>query len=262
MDLLTIFGLVLGLTAVAGGQYLDGGDFTALLNGSALIIVMGGTLGAVMLQTPFHIFKRAFKILVWVIKPPQISFASEVEKLIEWSKQVRKHGLLVLENSLEEEKDEFTAKGINIILGGCDPDSVKRILEVDIDTYETRDMSAAKVFESMGGYSPTIGIIGAVLGLIEVMRHLTDPSQLGAGIAVAFVATIYGVGLANLVFLPVAHKLKTQVARKIRQREMIVDGLVSLAEGEHPRVIESRLTGYIEHEVKPTKKKLDNVAKE
>jgi len=245
VDLLAITGMIVAFVAIAGGQYLEGGELTTFLNGPAILLVLGGTIGAVMLQTPFSSFKKAFKILRWVFVPPQFSANQVVEKIVEWSKKSRKKGLLSLEDEIEFESDGFSNKGLTILVDGYDVNSLRRILEVELDTQEQRDLHAAQVFESMGGYSPTIGIIGAVLGLIEVMGNLSDPSELGAGIAVAFVATIYGVGLANLLFLPIANKLKTLVYEQSRHREMVLEGLVAIAEGQHPKVIETKLYSFI-----------------
>ena len=142
-------------------------------------------------------------------------------------------------------QDGFARKGLQLLVDGAEPERLREVLEVEIGTYEQQLRMGAKVWEAAGGYSPTIGILGAVLGLIHVMENLSDPSKLGAGIAVAFVATIYGVGLANLVFLPMANKLKAHIARLVVHREMIVDGLVGIANGDNPRIIESRLQGYV-----------------
>ena len=142
-------------------------------------------------------------------------------------------------------KDEFTRKGLQLLVDGAEPERLREVLEVEINTFEDEMKLSAKIWEAAGGYSPTIGILGAVMGLIHVMENLSEPSKLGAGIAVAFVATIYGVGLANLVFLPMANKLKAHIGRLVVQREMMVDGLVGIANGDNPRIIESRLKGYI-----------------
>lgn len=245
MDFLSIFGLVLAFVAITGSQYIDGGDLSVLLNGPAIIIVLGGTVGAVMLQTPIKEFKRAFSILKWVIKPPKLIFSDAIRKIIRWSNQTRKLGLMALEESLEKEHDGFAKKGLNILSQGSDALTLRRVMEVELELLELRELKAARVFESMGGYSPTIGIIGAVLGLIDVMKNLTVPSELGAGIAVAFVATIYGVGLANLIFLPVSNKLKNVIFKRSQYREMILEGLISVAHGEHPVIIKEKLQAFL-----------------
>ena len=245
MDILSIIGLIVGIAAILFGQYLEGGHISTLVNGPAMLIVMGGTFGAVMLQSPFATFMRAMRMLFWTFFTPQDNSDETIDKIINWSNIARKEGLLGLENIEESEQDMFARKGLQLLIDGSEPESIRSIMNVDISTKEHFDMQAAKVFESMGGYSPTIGILGAVMGLIQVMGNLSDPSKLGSGIAVAFVATIYGVGAANLIFLPVANKLKNIVHRQALMREMIVEGMASIAEGENPRNIETKLLGYI-----------------
>ncbi|KZZ18955.1 flagellar motor protein, partial [Oleiphilus sp. HI0080] len=168
-----------------------------------------------------------------------------IHKLLSWSIKARKEGLLGLEDVLSKERESFCKKGLQLLVDGSEPESIRSVLEVDMYSREQRDLDLAKVYDSMAGYSPTIGIIGAVLGLIQVMSNLADPSSLGAGIATAFVATIYGVGFANLFLLPVANKIRYQVERHVRYHEMLVDGLISIAEGENPRSLELKLKGYL-----------------
>ena len=245
MDFLSIIGILIGLVAIIGGNFLEGGHIGSLLQLTAFLIVAGGTLGAVVLQSPQRDFLRAIKMLVWIVFPPRIDNAAVVEKIIEWSKVARKEGLLGLEDIADEEPDPFTRKGLQMLIDGSEPETIRMVLDVDIGTQENALMAGAKVYEAAGGYAPTIGILGAVMGLIHVMENLSDPSKLGPGIAVAFVATIYGVGGANLFLLPIAAKLKSIVQRQISHNEMILDGLVSIAEGENPRSIESKLLGYL-----------------
>ena len=245
IDYLTILGLVVGVSAILVGQQLEGGEISTLINGPAALIVIGGTLGAVMLQSPITVFIRAIKMLWWTINTPQFDSEAVIQKIISWSNIARREGLLGLENLEDSEADPFAKKGLQLLIDGSEPEAIRTIMEVDIHTRESFNMQAARVYESMGGYSPTIGIIGAVLGLIQVMGNLSDPSKLGGGIAVAFVATIYGVALANLVLLPIANKLKSIVINDSHFDEMIVEGLVSIAEGENPRNIETKLLGFL-----------------
>ncbi|MEE9494487.1 MAG: flagellar motor protein [Gammaproteobacteria bacterium] len=244
MDILSLFGIIIAVTAILGGNWLEGGHISSLFQVTALIIVFGGTLGAVMVQTPLNTFLRAIKIVSWVFKPEKLKHREAMEKVINWSNIARREGLLGLEVIAGKETDEYTRKGLQMLVDGTDPDSIRTILELENDTREQTDIQAAKVFEGMGGYSPTIGIIGAVLGLIHVMNNLSDPSKLGGGIATAFVATIYGIGLANIFFLPIANKLKSIINSQYRMRDMIMEGVVSIAEGENPRNIETRLNGF------------------
>jgi len=245
MDFLSIIGVLIGLVAIIGGNFLEGGHIGSLLQLTAFLIVAGGTLGAVVLQSPQRDFLRGIKMLVWIVLPPRTDNEAVVEKIIEWSKVARKEGLLGLEDIADEEPDPFTRKGLQLLIDGSEPETIRMVLDVDIGTQEQAYMSGANVFEAAGGYAPTIGILGAVMGLIHVMENLSDPSKLGSGIAIAFVATIYGVGGANLFLLPIAAKLKSIVQRRMSHNEMILDGLVSIAEGENPRSIESKLLGYL-----------------
>ncbi|MBB3101816.1 flagellar motor protein [Azomonas macrocytogenes] len=246
MDILSIIGLALAFVAIIGGNFLEGGNAAALLNGAAALIVFGGTLGAVLLQTPLNVFRRALYLARWILFPPRIELASGIARVIGWSQIARKEGLLGLEPAADTEADAYARKGLQLLADGVEPAVIRAIMEVDIDTQESRDLRAARVFESMGGYAPTVGIIGAVMGLIHVMGNLAEPSQLGGGIAVAFVATIYGVGFANLLLLPMGNKLKGVVQQQTRYREMLLEGLLSIAEGENPRSIELKLQGFMD----------------
>lgn len=245
MDVMTIIGIAVGIGAIIGGNILEGGHIDSLMVFTAFFIVFGGTLGAVMVQTPMPIFLRSMKRIAWMFKPPVNDTAAMIEKIVGWSQVARKEGLLSLQALAEEETDPFSRTGLEMLADGGEPEVIRGILEVELDTNESRDLLAAKVFEGFGGYAPCIGIIGAVMGLIHVMENLSDPEALGPGIAVAFVATIYGVGLANLLFLPAASKLKTIVGNQTKFKEMILDGLIAIAEGENPRNIDSKLKGYI-----------------
>lgn len=182
-------------------------------------------------------------MLTWMIRPPVNPVQSTIDKVLAWSNASRKEGLLGLEPLVEEE-DLFARKGLQLLVDGSEPDAIRSTLEVELTSREHLDLCAAKVYDGLGGYCPTVGIIGAVMGLIHVMGNLADPSKLGGGIAVAFVATIYGVGLANLLFLPAATKLKNLVTNQSQFREMVIEGLTAIAEGENPRNIEARLAGY------------------
>jgi len=245
VDLLTVIGVVVAFGAILGGNMLEGGHIESLMQLTAFVVVFGGTIGAIMVQTQLPIFLRALKVIVWLVLPPKLAPDEAIEKIVGWSNIARKEGLLGLEAITETESDPFARKGLQLLVDGSEPEAIRGILEVELGTKEHTDLQAAKVFEGMGGYSPTIGILGAVMGLIHVMNNLADPSKLGGGIAVAFVATIYGVGLANLFFLPMANKLKSVVNDQTQFREMIVEGIISIAEGENPRNIETKLQGYL-----------------
>lgn len=244
MDNISIVGLVVGIAAIVVGQILEGGHVGSLVQPTAFFIVVGGTVGAVMLQSPVPTFLAGLRMAKWVLFPPVLSKRAILDQIDQWSHIARKEGLLALEAQVGALKDPFMAKGLQLLVDGVEPERLREVLEVEITSYEEQMKLSARIWESAGGYAPTIGILGAVMGLIHVMENLSDPSKLGAGIAVAFVATIYGVGSANLVFLPVGKKLIANVARLVAMREMFVDGLVGIANGDNPRIIESRLQGY------------------
>ena len=245
MDILSLIGLVLAVCSIIIGAVLKGAGVKALLSSAAFMIVIVGTIAAICVQTPMPVMKHALRILPWVFRPPSFERAALLKKIVDWSNTARKQGLLGLEPIIEKEPDEFVRKGLQLVVDGSEPDVIRNILEVDLNVREQADTRAAKVFEGMGVYSPTLGIIGAVLGLMAVMQNLADPSKLGQGIAAAFVATIYGIGLANLFFLPAASKLKGAIQGQSEAREMVIEGMISIAQGENPRAIESKLQGYL-----------------
>jgi chemotaxis protein MotA len=230
--------------AIVLGQVLEGGHISSLVQPTAFLIVIGGTLGAVMLQSSPKSFFLGVRIVRWVFSPPRIMPADLIRQVIQWSHVARKEGLLALEAQIPSVQDPFVRRGLQLLVDGAEPDGLRDVLEVEIGAYEAQMKLAARIWESAGGYAPTVGIIGAVMGLIHVMENLSDPAKLGSGIAVAFVATIYGVGSANLIFLPVAKKLLAVIQQLAMVREMYVDGLVGIANGDNPRMIESRLQGY------------------
>ncbi len=245
MDILTLVGFVLAMCAVLIGAILKGAGIHALLSGAAFMIVVVGTVASIFIQTPLGVFKHAMKILPWIFKPPVNERETLITKIVEWSNIARKQGLLGLEPLLENESDDFVKKGLQMVVDGSEPDIIRNVLEVELHVREQADTRGAKVFEGMGIYAPTLGIIGAVLGLMAVMQNLADPSKLGQGIAAAFTATVYGIGLANLFFLPIAAKLKVAIASTTETREMVIEGMLSIAQGENPRNIESKLQGYL-----------------
>lgn len=245
MDLLTLAGLLLALCAVLVGAVLKGAGLAALLSFAAFMIVVVGTVAAILVQTPRDTFRRALAMLPWIARPPVPGGEATVGRIVEWSRVARRKGLLGLDAEIAGVEDPFTRRGLELVVDGTDPERLRSILEVELDAREEDELAAARVFEGMGVYAPTLGIIGAVLGLMSVMQNLEDPTRLGQGIAAAFTATVYGIGFANLLFLPAAAKLKALVARRTRERIMVVDGLVAMAEGENPRAIEARLQGYL-----------------
>ena len=245
MDWGSVAGLVLAIGGILLGQALEGGHLGSLVQPAAFSIVAVGTLGAVLLQSGTVNFLRGATMVQWVFMPPACNYQMLLHDVMLWSVTSRREGLLSLERFLENLREPFIEQGLRLIVDGTDPEKMRNLLEQEISAYEVRERAAVKVWESAGGYAPTIGILGAVLGLIHVMENLSDPSRLGSGIAVAFVATIYGVGLANLFFLPIANKLKALVGREVVKREILVDAFVGIATGENPRMIEERMAIYL-----------------
>jgi len=245
VDIISIVGILLSFTAIIGGQMLEGGRISSLVQVTAFLIVIGGTAGACMLQYSLPVFLQGAKMLRWVIFPPKIFLEDIIQQVLNWGFTARRGGLLSLEPFLAELEDPFVQKGLQMLVDGAEPEKLREAMDVDMNAYNDNYRMAARVWESAGGYSPTIGILGAVMGLIHVMENLSDPSKLGSGIAVAFVATIYGVGAANLLFLPIANKLKFIIGREMVKREMVVEGLVAIANGENPRLIEIKLRGFL-----------------
>lgn len=246
MDIVSLLGILIAFVTLLGGNLLEGGTWQSLINLPAALIVFGGTLGAALLQTPIKTLNRSVQMSRWVFYPPKVKFSQHVNIVSQWAGKARKGGLLALEKISDKEHDAFSKKALNLLIDGTPPQEIRHILESDIQLYENRDLQAAKVFSTMGGYSPTIGILGAVMGLIYVMKNLGDPSQLGPGIAIAFVATIYGVALANLLLLPIANKLVALIQEQSQAKEIITEGVLYIAEGENPKAIEMKLSAYLQ----------------
>ncbi|MFJ5445685.1 flagellar motor protein [Methylobacillus methanolivorans] len=245
MDWSSLGGILLALAGIVLGQALEGGKFSSLIQPAAFMIVLFGTIGAVLLQTRPAFFIQGLRLLTWVIRPPEDDRVKLARRISTWSQIARKDGILLLENHMHSEPDLFVKTALRLVIDGTPPEKIRDICNVDINRYEVAQRNAVKIWEAAGGYAPTIGILGAVLGLIHVMENLSDPSKLGSGIAIAFVATIYGVGFANLFFLPVANKLKALVQLETTRREMVIEGMVGIANGENHKIVEERLNAYL-----------------
>lgn len=248
MDISTIIGIVLAIGAIIGGQALEGGHLSSIMQLTAFIIVAGGTIGACCVQNPLSVVIKSIGSLGMVFGGTPIDTKNTIKLILDLANVSRKQGLLALEGKLKDIKDPFFRKGVQLIVDGTDPKAVHEILEIEVEHHEEAGVKAAKVWEAAGGYAPTVGILGAVLGLIHVMENLADPSKLGGGIAVAFVATVYGVGLANLFFLPFANKIKMKLKEESGARNIIIMGLVGLAQGENPRLLQEKLESFLPHE--------------
>jgi chemotaxis protein MotA len=247
MDLTPIFAIVLSLGMILGGNALEGGHLSALIQPTAFMIVLGGTLGATWLGTTTAELKLLAKLLKRVIRPGLADRGKLVDDMVRVSNTARREGMLAVEAMLPEVQDPYLQRGLRMLVDGSSADDVRRALEPELDLEEHHGTQAGKILESAGGFAPTVGILGAVLGLIHVMQNLSDPSKLGAGIAVAFVATIYGVGFANLLFLPLGSRVKKIVAMEAEGRGMVLLGLEGIASGVNARQIEEMLGAYAGH---------------
>lgn len=245
MDKATLIGLVLGFTAIIGGQVLEGGSLHSIMQFTAAVIVLGGTFGAVFVSYPFQDVMEGFRGVRKVLKePPQDPFQI-IQQIITYANKARREGILSLEKEIKNIRDPFLAKALTMSVDGIEPHVIREAMESELEYLNEYGKVSSKVWRAAGGYAPTIGILGAVLGLIHVMENLSDPSKLGAGIAVAFVATVYGVGSANLLFLPMATKLEVRNRQVMILNEMILEGVVALSTGENPRLIEEKLTSFL-----------------
>ncbi len=241
MDWGSIVGIILGVGGIILGQMMEGGHIASLFQPAALIIVFVGTMGAVILQSGLSVFWRGVKLVRMVFFPPADDYPQIQTDIGRWSLIAWRDGTLSLENQINQAKHPFIRAGLRHVVDNVDPSKLRDILEAEIQIFEDNLRQPIRMWESAGGYSPTIGILGAVLGLIHVMENLSDPSRLGSGIAVAFVATIYGVGLANLIFLPIGNRLKAWLASEVTKREMLLEAFYGMLMGEHPRMITERM---------------------
>lgn len=260
-DIATLLGLICGVGGIVAGFALEGGVIQELLQPTAALIVFGGTLGAVMVTTPFRVLKGAAGALVSVFMERNLSPSVIVEEIIAYATKARKNGIVSLEQDAEAVKDPFLRKALNLAVDGTDLQELRKMMELEIAVEEQLGEAEAKVYEAAGGYAPTIGIIGAVLGLIQVMKHLENIEEVGKGIAVAFVATVYGVGSANLFFLPAANKLRTRLQQRLQMRELMLDGVVGIVEGLNPKLIKVKLEAYTNTGLPPKKAKAKSTAK-
>jgi chemotaxis protein MotA len=245
MDWGSLGGIALALIGILLGQAIEGGKIGSLVQPAAFLIVMCGTFGAVLLQTNTKSFITGLFMLRHIFSTPVDDRQALSNRINIWSHFARKEGIFKLEPYLNKETEPFIKKGLQLMIDGTSPEKIREICAIDIHFYEVEQRNAAKVWQAAGGYAPTVGILGAVLGLIHVMENLSDPGKLGSGIAVAFVATIYGVGLANLLFIPIANKLKVLIQHEMMRREMLINAWVSIASGDHPKVVEERLLSYL-----------------
>ena len=245
MDKSSVGGVVLALVGIIGGLILEGGSVAQILQPTAALIVFGGTFGAVMLQFPLAVVLASVGQLVNVFFERGKDPRGVIEELVGYANKARKEGIVSLDSELENIQEPFLRKSLMLAVDGTEPQELRKMMEMGLDNQAEREEQIPQVFESAGGFSPTIGIIGAVMGLIQVMQHLDDIEKVGHGIAVAFVATIYGVGVSNLFFLPAAGKLKIRMREQQVVREMMLEGVISILEGMNPRMLETKLLGFL-----------------
>jgi len=238
-------GLTLAVCAILGGQALEGGSVGSLIQPTAAIIVLGGTFGACLLQFPLAAALTSFKSIVKSFVEPKGNNRAVIQEIIRLANKARKEGVISLEADVQKITDPFLKKALTMAMDGVEPKVLRETMELEISNLEEEGEQPIKFWQAAGGYSPTIGILGAVLGLIHVMENLSDPSKLGSGIAVAFVATVYGVGLANLVYLPISGKLKLKFRSQLIAKEIMLVGVISILEGENPRLIDDKLKSYL-----------------
>jgi chemotaxis protein MotA len=247
MSLSPILAIVTALGLILVGNALEGGHIGSLIQGTAALIVFGGTIGATWLASTDEEIKNLFKMSPRVFRPNLPDRRKLLDTMLNVAGVARREGILAVEGMLEEIENDFLKRGLRVLIDGYAPADVRKLLELDMDITEHHGNAAGKVLETAGGFAPTIGIIGAVLGLIHVMSNLSDPSKLGSGIATAFVATIYGVGVANILFLPLGNRLKKIVAADIEVKEMVLQGIDVIANGANPRQLEELLTPFLPH---------------
>jgi len=244
MDKSSIIGILVAVTGILAGLMIEGGSVGQILQPTAAMIVFGGTLGAVMLQFPLTTVLAAFKKAVQVFAGKPKNGDEALKQMIDFANKARRSGIVSLDQELGQIHDPFLKQAIMLAVDGTEPSELRKIMEIQIENRAEDEERIPAVFESAGGFSPTIGIIGAVLGLIQVMQHLDKIDEVGKGIAVAFVATIYGVGAANLFFLPVSGKIRLRVRQEQIRREMMLEGVISILEGMNPRMIEAKLLAF------------------
>jgi chemotaxis protein MotA len=252
-DFATIGGLVMAMAGILGGLLLEGGRIRDVAQITAAFIVFGGTFGAVMVTSPLPVLLRAIRKLelVFIDRAPHPHEA--IDEIISFASKARKHGIVSLEQDADNVPDPFLRKALNLAVDGTDLDVIRQMMELEISVEEHRGEAEAGVYEAAGGYAPTVGIIGAVLGLIQVMKHLENIEEVGRGIAVAFVATVYGVGSANLFFLPAANKLRARMRGATQNRELMLEGVLAIIEGLNPKLIRTKLEAYARDAVGPAK---------
>lgn len=250
MDLSSIIGLIVGFSGLIGGFLLEGGHFTSLLEPTAAMIVFGGTAGATMASFPMNDIKQIGKLFKITFVEKKYEINGLISTLCGFAEKARREGLLCLERETANIDDEFMRQGIQLVVDGTDPALVRDILETQIDFTDQRHKVGADIFETAGGYAPTMGILGTIMGLVHVLSNLADPESLGPAIAVAFIAALYGVAAANVVFLPIGHKLKLKSKQERFMREIVLEGILSIQAGDNPSIVREKLRAFLSASVR------------
>lgn len=248
LDQTTSWGILAALAALIGGFLWEGGHWEGLVEKTALLIVFGGTFAAVAVSFPASRLRQVPESLKTAFRPSELNVHTRIDELVDLATTARREGVLSLENKIVEHPDPFIRNGLQIVVDGTDPELSRQILEFEIDAIEQRMENQAKIFESAGGYAPTMGIIGTVMGLIHVLGNLSDPGSLGPAIAVAFTATLYGVASANILYLPIASKIRIRAAESVQFTEMMLEGVLAIQAGENPALIRKKLTAFMHSE--------------
>jgi chemotaxis protein MotA len=245
MKAASIIGLVIAFVGLAGGATVEGTAVTAVIAPPALLIVLGGTFGATMASCGMEGVKAIAPGYKLAFSPPELDKSAKVRELVGLAEKARKDGLLALEGELANVDDQFTKTGLQLVVDGTEPELVREVLEGEIDGMEQRHKVGIDVFEKAGGYAPTIGIIGTVLSLIHVLGNLSDPGSLGPAISGAFIATLLGVGTANIVYLPIGTRLRGLSGQEAAMRTMVLEGVLSIQAGDNPRIVSQKLLTFI-----------------
>lgn len=248
LDMGVIAGLIIGFGSLLVGLILEGGAVRSYFILSAGIIVVGGTIGATILAVGFPLFKRIPEMFMHILRYQPVDRSESIQTLVKFAEKARREGLLVLEDDLAAVEDEFLRKGVQLVVDGTDPELVKDILQTEVDSMAEENDRLVGVWTTLGGFSPTLGIIGTVMGLVLVLANLQDAASLGASISVAFIATFYGVMLANIVYLPIGSKLKLCSDDEIAGQELVIEGILAIQSGDNPRIVEEKLTAFLDSE--------------
>jgi chemotaxis protein MotA len=254
MDLATLLGLLIGIGGLIGGFMLEGGSLGMLWVETAFIIVFGGTIGATVLSFGLKEIKTVPHFCRMVFSDKKIDYMEVLNLLVDTADKARREGLLSLESQLGEIDNQFLGRGLQLVIDGTDPDLTRNMLEMEIEAFEQKEKVGHNMFMTAGGFAPTMGIIGTVMGLVNVLSNISKPDELAGAIAVAFLATLYGISLANLICIPFANKIKLKISKDVLLMELVLEGILSIQAGENPRVIKEKLMTFLPPETRAAEK--------